>query len=337
MATEVEERRITPENYRFLEITPPTTPNKERETLGVGASSCVIALDADTCEKIYTWEPEKDLDVESRIYDRLGEHQRIVRRIRTKQKSIVLERLPVALRKRLRDLDKEGIALSREQVLQWAIQMAEGLQHLHDNGVLQADMGCHNMLLDRNDNIKFCDFAGSSIDGEKSSCYYESRATYPFPRGSPEWEAEVTTVGTEIFALGTALFEISTTRPPYHEIENGTRKIEELYVARQFASVEGLLMGSIINKCWNDGYGEVKEVLIDLRALEQDGYASRDPQEVTANGIDRSRKAFSDEKVVAGTADHASVALKLVWNSMAAGALVLRQALLVFTRYRARR
>ncbi|KAI9746865.1 MAG: hypothetical protein M1835_002349 [Candelina submexicana] len=158
------------------------------------------------------------------------------------------------------------------------------------------------MLLDRNDNIKFCDFAGSSIDGEKSSCYYESRATYPFPRGSPEWEAELTTVGTEIFALGTALFEISTTRPPYHEIENGTRKIEELYVARQFASVEGLLMGSIINKCWNDGYGEVKEVLIDLRGLEQEGYASSDPQEVTANGTHMSKKAFSDEKVVVGTA-----------------------------------
>ncbi|KAI9786537.1 MAG: hypothetical protein M1835_003030, partial [Candelina submexicana] len=93
-AIQYDERRLVSENYRYIEITPPTTPNKERETLGVGASSCVIALDADTCEKIYTWEPEKDLNVESRIYDRLGEHQRIVRRIRTKQKSIVLERLP---------------------------------------------------------------------------------------------------------------------------------------------------------------------------------------------------------------------------------------------------
>ncbi|KAI9712501.1 MAG: hypothetical protein M1812_006917 [Candelaria pacifica] len=334
MATEVEDRKITPENYRYIDVTPPTSPNKQRETLGVGASGCVIGIDADTCEKFYTWEPEKDLSVESRIYDRLGEHPRVVRRIRTKKKSIVLERLPVALRQRLRDLDKEGIALPREQVLRWAIQTAEGLQHLHDNSVLQADMGCHNLLLDHEDNIKFCDFAGSSIDGEKPSCYYESRATYPFPRGSPEWEAELSTLSTEIFALGTALFEISTTRPPYHEIQDGTREIETLYVARQFASVDGLFLGSIIHKCWNDGYGEVKEVLADLLALAE-GKASTGQQDTNTDGIGKVGGGIDGKEKVREVPDYADVVLKLL--SLTADAFILRQALLMFTEYRARR
>ncbi len=39
-------------------------------------------------------------------------------------------------------------------------------------------MGCHNFLLDHDDDVKLYDFVGSSIDGEMLTCYYESRASY---------------------------------------------------------------------------------------------------------------------------------------------------------------
>ena len=40
-------------------------------------------------------------------------------------------------------------------------------------GVLRADTACHNLLLDKNDDVKLCDFRGFSIDGEKSIVCYE--------------------------------------------------------------------------------------------------------------------------------------------------------------------
>ncbi|KAI9695576.1 MAG: hypothetical protein M1836_006416 [Candelina mexicana] len=266
-AIECDERKLVTENYRYIEITPATTPNQQRRALiGVGASSSVLALDKYTCEKIFTWDPEKELPVESKIFDRLGSHPRIVRRIRDKSNSIVLERLPMVLRKRFLDLQQEGKNPSREEVLRWAAQTAEGLQYLHENGVLQSDMGCHNLLLDHDDNIKFCDFSGSSIDGSEPTCCYESRAQKAFMRGTTEWGK--TTVATEIFALGTALYEISTTEKPYPEIDETTRELENLYLAKCFPPIDGLLLGPVISKCWNDGYREVRDALMDIRALQ---------------------------------------------------------------------
>lgn len=61
-------------------------------------------------------------------------------------------------RKDIRDLHQEG-DIPGATVVRWAGQTIDGLGFLHRRDVLQAEIGCHNLLLDRRKHLKLCDFA----------------------------------------------------------------------------------------------------------------------------------------------------------------------------------
>ena len=104
---------------------------------------------------------------------------------------------------------------SPDTPLKWSIQTVEGFAHIHSRNVLQGDIGCHNLLLDNDDNVKLCDFAGSSIDG--SDPYVDCGKGFRRPTGDPD----KINISDELFALGSAIYEIWTTRKPYQEEPEG--------------------------------------------------------------------------------------------------------------------
>lgn len=53
------------------------------------------------------------------------------------------------------------------------------MQYFHAKGVLQVDMGLHNLLVDWDDNVKYCDFSGSSIDGSRPTVVVSPTAQHP--------------------------------------------------------------------------------------------------------------------------------------------------------------
>lgn len=57
--------------------------------------------------------------------------------------------------------------------LQWALETADGLTYIHSKGIIHADIGCHNVIVDSASHIKFIDVAGSGIDGEAPFVCYE--------------------------------------------------------------------------------------------------------------------------------------------------------------------
>ena len=230
--------------------------------IGGGISGVIYALDENTVLKTATGlEPSvQDLEVEGRIYERLGPHPCILRCIHVESRGLVLERLVCPLRKRLRDLHQQGEVPSDETLMKWAGQIIDGLGYIHSNDVLQADIGCHNLLLDKNDDLKLCDFGGASIDGEKSTVCYERRSRHPTIQGP--------NVATELFALGSTLYEMSTAEPPYSKIISATGEIQRLYAAGEFPSVEDLMLGKIIKKCWRGSYEGTADAAFDLRQVQ---------------------------------------------------------------------
>lgn len=70
------------------------------------------------------------------------------------------------LRKRLRDLRQKGEVPPDEAVVRWAGQIVDGIGYIYSKDVLQADIGCHNLLLDKNGDLKLCDFGGSQLTGK---------------------------------------------------------------------------------------------------------------------------------------------------------------------------
>lgn len=231
------------------------------DLIGGGVSGVIYALDEDTVLKTATGLnfSVHDLEVERRIYERLSCHPCILRCIRVETRGLVLERLVCPLRKRLRDLRRKGEVPSDETLMKWAGQIIDGLGYIHSKDVLQADIRCHNLLLDENDDLKLCDFGGSSIDGEGATVCYERRSRHPTIQGP--------SIATEIFALGTTLYEMSTAEPPYPKINSATGEIQKLYAAGEFPSVEHLMLGRIIKKCWRGSYESAAEAAFDLRQV----------------------------------------------------------------------
>jgi serine/threonine protein kinase len=140
--------------------------------------------------------------LERRIYERLGKHDQICELKYTIDRGLVLERLKQCLRELLVDFQKRNMLPSPEEAFRWSIQAAQGCAYIHEKGVLQSDMGCHNLLLDENENVKLCDFSGSSIYSSKPLCSPDTG----FQRLTADKDA--ISVEDELIALGSTIYEI---------------------------------------------------------------------------------------------------------------------------------
>ncbi|KAI1972794.1 hypothetical protein LOZ53_001262 [Ophidiomyces ophidiicola] len=137
----------------------------------------------------------------------------------------------------------------------------KGIQYLHSNCVFQLDIGCHNVLIDENNNAKLSDFAGSKIDDGKVEVAPGSRACHPDLQ-----KCLKPTVQTEIFGLGSVLFELCTTNQPYHNIED--HEVDVLFRDGIFPGTTNLPLGEIILKCWTGKYASGREVATDVEQIQ---------------------------------------------------------------------
>ena len=212
---------------------------------------------------------DSDLATEHKIYQRLGSHPRIVAVLAyVPGHYIALERHVCCLREHLYHRQKLDPASAPPQIqiqaqaLRWAVQAAEALQFMHEKGVFQVDVGAHNILLDKRNDLKFCDFAGSSIDG--SSCTVAPGASASKPDKDFEPSVE-----TELFALGSFLYEMETGFVPYHDKQT-IDEIEELFGADVFPDTQGLVLGEVIQKCWRGQFGSASEALADIKRVQEE-------------------------------------------------------------------
>ena len=60
-------------------------------------------------------------------------------------------------------LHKETTKPSFEESIKWALQIAQGMQHLHTYGVVHRDLKSPNVLLFSTGGIKLCDFGCSRV------------------------------------------------------------------------------------------------------------------------------------------------------------------------------
>ncbi|RDW57839.1 Serine kinase HT1 [Aspergillus mulundensis] len=207
---------------------------------------------------------QQAFDIEVRAYKRLGAHRRIAVLSGVTNEGLILER-GECLRTIIQSHNPGTI--TQHTRLRWAQEAAEGLRYIHSKRIIHADVGCHNLLLDRSGHIRFIDFAGSGIDDEPPLVCYEWCAC---AGGS------AVSVRTDIFAFGSLLFEIEAGRVPFHEI-SGTMEMFELmrtaerrFAAREYPNVEHFLLRHVITRCWDAAYSCMDEVVEDLCRLGDD-------------------------------------------------------------------
>jgi serine/threonine protein kinase len=198
----------------------------------------------------------RDLQREFDVYQRLPRgHARLIRAVAwAPARGLTLEYLPHGnLRDVLRD---EGVGPALRA--RWACQAAEGVGLLHAHGVVHCDVSPSNFLLDAHMGLRIIDFSGSSIDGSWSSAFESAR--FCLPRS---WEAP-STVLSDIFALGSTMYEILTGLAPYEELAD--EEVELLFRKQQFPAVDGVPGGEVILGCWCCKFESALDVWESMKA-----------------------------------------------------------------------
>lgn len=154
--------------------------------------------------------------------------------------------------------------ISPSQRLQFAADAAEGLNLLHSVGIVHGDINSWNFLI--NDDFRLCiiDFSGSTIDGEAGSAFEGYR--YCLPRSIDE----PSTVRTDLFALGSLLYEIATSETPYETC--GNEEVVKYFEQGIFPPTRDLLLGSTILGCWKGAYESAKAVYEDIIGKQHSGF-----------------------------------------------------------------
>ncbi|KAF2747574.1 kinase-like protein [Sporormia fimetaria CBS 119925] len=199
-------------------------PDEELEYLSFGSSSIVYVLDEKRVLKQYDHPEEGGITVERQALERLGLHANIIRLLGFSEKGLILER-GQGLRRLFRKDGADHIPLDRK--IQWLRDAAEGMRHMHDNGTIHADVGCHNWVIVE-DRLRIIDFEGCSIDGgHPAACYQWFNTKVRVPEINRQ---------SDIFAFGCAIYEVMTGRFPHQELadseDRGKRSVQ-LYAENQ--------------------------------------------------------------------------------------------------------
>lgn len=188
-------------------------------------------------------EARQAIEHEYNVYAILGLNPSIPKLIEwdSTAKTLILEHLPLGdLESYLREHDDVDTGTRRK----WALQASRALQSLHAAEVVHNDVTPRNFLLDKDANLRICDFAGSSYPGHAVSTVapgsrYQS---HPWPR------AYVPTMADDVFSLGSVLYFIATGWEPYSDLEE--EEIEVLFEKLDFPICNELSCDSIIQDCW---------------------------------------------------------------------------------------
>jgi len=200
----------------------------------------------------------RDIEREFQIYQRLPRHDRLLQMIRySPDEGLVLEYMPGGnLREHLRGPTAADIPIP--QRLQWACDAAEGLQVLHSHNIIHCDIKTENFLLDSALRLRIIDFSGSSIDEKWASAFEGARFCLPRSLDEPS-----TTI-TDLFALGSTIYEIMTGKQPYEDLSDD--EVEARYKQLLFPSVATIPCGEVIIACWCSKLKSANEVLELIKA-----------------------------------------------------------------------
>ena len=144
---------------------------------------------------------------ERRFFEKVGHHDNLVEFIGMYKDSILLEYVPNGnvTSYFIDNLDK-CVKLDHK----WILQTANALRFIHRHNVSHGDLNTNNMLLDKNLNIKLCDFGKSMKFNEKpifSTLGYQSPELISAKSKNPEL--------CDVYALGVVIWSLMNRKKPF--------------------------------------------------------------------------------------------------------------------------
>ncbi|GIK04366.1 hypothetical protein Aspvir_008447 [Aspergillus viridinutans] len=155
----------------------------------------------------------------------------------------------------------------------WFQQILEAVVVIHSHGVIHSDLALRQFFVDDKLNLRLGDFNSSQCPGHLALGYEKASHCLPRDYDLPNTEA------SDIFALGSTLYELVAGKAPYSELagpksdDPGVIKaqiqrqhevdheIESRYKNHVFPDVSGSFGGNIIVGCWRGNFTDAKEAL----------------------------------------------------------------------------
>ena len=111
---------------------------------------------------------------------------------------------------------EEGGELTYEHVVQVLTQVCDGLQAIHDAGIIHRALKPKNILLDQEGNVKITDFAVAKVEGQKNLTSHGT-VIGTMDYVSPEYITRgVLDIRLDIYSIGVIAYEMVTGTTPFH-------------------------------------------------------------------------------------------------------------------------
>lgn len=173
-------------------------------------------------------------------------------------------------------IEREG-ALDETYALEIAIQIAEALEHAHQNHLVHCDIKPHNILITRNGRVKVTDFgiaqAATSTAKHTNVGFIMGSAPYLSPEQA---RGEMPDSRSDLYSLGIVLYEMLTGRVPFggqDPVEVAMKQIQETPLLPSAIRggisplAEAVVMKSL-EKLPSHRYQRMKEMIADLKAAQ---------------------------------------------------------------------
>jgi serine/threonine protein kinase len=197
---------------------------------------------------------------EARIYNLLGTHPRIAECLSKGQTEDFVDLYYYANGTLLDYIKKNGedTLNVRQRRWQWGRQIIEAIVLIHKHNVIHSDLALRQYLLDDHLDARLSDFGASAFPGHNAFGFENTSHCLPRDFNQPN------TVQSDLFALGSTLYELGTGKDPYWDICDD--EIIERYTQGVFPDVSSIFCGEIILQCWKTDFASAQQVLLSYQA-----------------------------------------------------------------------
>ncbi len=174
-------------------------------------------------------------------------------------------------------LVREG-ALRPALALEWAAQVADGIQAVHDANVVHRDLKPENIFIEKRGDIRVLDFGTATFDGMGEPQEQHARVEGTVPYMSPEQlDGEVLDGRSDVYALGLIVYEMLAGRHPFTDAQGGFPPTDQLLAMALTAEPESLapfvgaavwqVVARSLNKDRSARFGTMREAAAAFRQV----------------------------------------------------------------------
>ena len=194
------------------------------------------------------------------------------------QRFLVLEYLPGGtLKSKIKNLQSSGGELSLTQVVDYGLQIAEGLAHAHRHDIIHRDVKTDNMMLTEEGKAKITDFGLAKLRGSAHVTKTGSTVGTAAYMSPEQARGEAVDHRTDIWSMGVVLYQMITGELPFrgdyepaivYSILN--EEPQDINSIRKGVPTElERITTKAMAKDRNQRYQRVEEMLADLTSLKE--------------------------------------------------------------------